>query len=211
MAERGHPFRSHTELFGQKDNGNYLGLLELLSQFDPFLAEHIRQYGNKGSGQVSYLSSTICEEFIKLLSDRVKAKIIAKIKKAKYYSISIDSTPDIAHIDQLSIVIRYVWIDGQPMERFLAFIDIEKHERKYLFKTLKSFLDECGIKLEDCHGQTYDNASNRSGTYSGVQARFHQVNSLAEWVPCATHSLNLVGTAATECCTDVVRFFSIVQ
>ena len=42
LAERGHPFRGHTELFGQKDNGNYLGLLELLSQFVPFLAEHIR-------------------------------------------------------------------------------------------------------------------------------------------------------------------------
>ena len=97
------------------------------------------------------------------------------------------------------------------MERFLAFVDIEKHEGKYLFETLKSFLDEIGIKLEDCRGQTYDNASNMSGTYSGVQARFHQVNHLAEWVPCAAHSLNLVGTAAAESCTDAVRFFGIVQ
>ena len=139
-------------MFGQKYNGNYLGLLELLSQFVPFLAEHIRRYGNKGRDQVSYLSSTICEQFIKLLSDRVKAKIIAEIKKAKYYTISKDSTPDIAHIDQLSIAMRYVRIDGQPVEHFLAFIDIEKHEGKYLFETLKSFLDKCGIKLEDCRG-----------------------------------------------------------
>ena len=168
LAERGHPFRGHIELFGQKDNGNYLGLLE----FDPFLAEHIRGYGNKGGGQVSHLSSIICEEFIKLLSDRMKAKIIAEVKKAKYYSISIDSTPDVAHIDQLSIVIRYVRIDGQPAELFLVFIDIENHEGKYLFETLKSYLDECGIKLEDCRGQTYDNASNMSGTFSVVQARF---------------------------------------
>ena len=41
--------------------------------------------------------------------------------------------------------------------------------------------------------------------------RFHQVNPLAEWVPCAARSLNLVGTAAAECCTDAVRFFGIVQ
>ena len=161
-------------------------------------------------GQISYISSIICEEFIKLLSDRVKAKTTAEIKKAKYYSISID-TPDIAHIDQLSIVIRYVRIDGQPVERFLAFIDIEKHEGKYLFETLKSFIDECGIKLEDCRGQTCDNASNMSGTYSGVQARFHQVKTLAEWVPCAAHSLNLVWTAAAKSCIDAVRFFCIVQ
>ena len=80
-----------------------------------------------------------------------------------------------------------------------------------MFETLKPFLDECGIKLEDCRGQTYDNASNMSGTYSGIQARVHQVNQLAEWVPCAAHSLNLVGTAAAESCTDVVRFFGFVQ
>ena len=73
LAERGHPFRGHTEFFEQKYNGNYLGLLEVLSQFVPFLAEHIRRYGNKGRGQVLYISSTICEEFVKLLSDRVKA------------------------------------------------------------------------------------------------------------------------------------------
>ena len=114
--------------------------------------------------EVMYHVSTICEEFIKLLSDRVKAKIIAEI-------ISIDSTPDIAHIDQLIIVIRYVRIDGQPVEHFLAFIDIEKHKWKYLFETLKSLLDECGKKLENCRGQTYDNAINMSGTYSGIQTR----------------------------------------
>ena len=211
LAKRGHPFRGHTELFGQKYNGNYLGLLELPSQFVPFLAEHIRRYGNKGRGQVLYLSSTICEEFVKLLSDRVKAKIIAEIKKAKYYSISIDSTPDIAHIDQLSIVMRYVRTDGQPVEHFLGFIDIDKHEGKYLFEILKSFLDECGIKLEDCRGQMYDNARNMSGTYSGVQAPFHQVNPLAEWISCTAHSLHLVGTAAAESSTDAVRFFGIGQ
>ena len=37
------------------------------------------------------------------------------------------------------------------------------------------------------------------------------MNPLAEWVPCAAHSLNLVGTAAAESCTDAVRFFGIVQ
>ena len=74
-------------------------------------------------------------------------KIIAEIKKAKYYSISKDSTPDYSTHRSTE---RYVRIDGQPVEHFLAFIDIEKDEGKYLFETLKSFLDEFGIKLEDC-------------------------------------------------------------
>ena len=37
------------------------------------------------------------------------------------------------------------------------------------------------------------------------------MNPLAEWVPCAVHSLHLAGTAAAESCTDAVRLFAIVQ
>ena len=41
IAERGLAFRGTNENFGSLQNGNYLGLLELVSQFDPFLASHI--------------------------------------------------------------------------------------------------------------------------------------------------------------------------
>lgn len=50
-----------------------------------------------------------------------------------------------------------------------------------------------------------------SGLYSGVQAHFRKVNKLAEWVPCAAHSLNLVGSVAVECRTEAVKLFSVVQ
>ena len=50
-----------------------------------------------------------------------------------------------------------------------------------------------------------------SGIYSGVQARFREINNLAEWVPCAAHSLNLVGSSAVECCSAAVNYFGIVQ
>ena len=36
--------------------------------------------------------------------------IIEEVQQAKYLSISVDSTPDITHTDQLSITIRYVFI-----------------------------------------------------------------------------------------------------
>ena len=52
--------------FGSLQNGNYLGLLELVSQFDTFLASHIAKYGNSGKGNPSHLSKTICEELIEI-------------------------------------------------------------------------------------------------------------------------------------------------
>jgi len=211
LSERALAFRGSTEEFGRKDNGNYLGTLELLAKFDPFLANHIEKFGNKGRGNVSYLSSTICEEFINILAEKVKHFIREELRDAKYYSVSIDSTPDLSHIDQLAVIIRYVRNDGNPIERFMTYINIHKHDGKYLYETLKSFLADNGIDLANCRGQTYDNASNMSGCYAGVQALLRQDNDLAEWVPCSAHSLNLIGTSAAECCPESIRFFNLVQ
>ena len=59
LCKRGLPLRGRNEVFGSPQNGNFLGLLELLAQFDDFLADHIRRFGNSGSGVPPYLSSTI--------------------------------------------------------------------------------------------------------------------------------------------------------
>jgi hypothetical protein len=41
LAERGLAFRGSDEIVGSSHNGNYLGVLELLSKFDPFLAHFL--------------------------------------------------------------------------------------------------------------------------------------------------------------------------
>ena len=60
LAGRGLAFRGHNEVIGSSNNGNYLGMLELLTQFDPVLKQHIGTFANKGKGNVNYLSKTIC-------------------------------------------------------------------------------------------------------------------------------------------------------
>lgn len=67
LSSRGLAFRGENEVFGSNHNGNFLGSLELLAKFDPFLAKHIETHGNKGRGHVSYLSSPICDEFILII------------------------------------------------------------------------------------------------------------------------------------------------
>ena len=115
LSERGLPFRGSDEVIGSPQNGNYLGTLELIAIFDPFLAQHINHDANKGRGHTSYLSKTICEEFIHLMAHRVREHIIRKVKSAKYFSVSVDSTPDITHVDQLPCILRYVLPSG-PVE-----------------------------------------------------------------------------------------------
>ncbi|KAK7162483.1 hypothetical protein R3I93_006713 [Phoxinus phoxinus] len=38
-----------------------------------------------------------------------------------------------------------------------------------------------------------------------------QISSLAQWVPCAAHTLNLVGVNSVNCCEETEQFFSFVQ
>jgi hypothetical protein len=78
--------------------------MKLFSQFGPFLCENIKTYGNAGKGIPSCLSVTICEGFIELMRSKVLAAIVTEIQKAKYFSISVDSTPDETHIDQLTFI-----------------------------------------------------------------------------------------------------------
>ena len=68
-----------------------------------------------------------------------------------------------------------------------------------------------GIGFEDCRGQTFDNASNLAGIYSGVQARVLKINDKAVFIPCMAHSLNLSCTAGAESCTEAVTFSGVVQ
>jgi len=211
LASRGLPFRGHDSCFGSIHNGNYLMSLELIAKFDPFLADHIVRFGNKGSGSTSYLSHVICDDFILLMMKKLKHNIVKELKISKYFSISIDSTPDISHGDKLSFMVRYVLETGLPVERFLCFVSNPGHKALDLINAITNTLKSHDIDISDCRGQSYDSASNMSGQYSGVQARIKEINPLVYYVPCNAHSLNLVGISSAESCSQASMFFGFIQ
>lgn len=211
LASRGLAFRGKNEVIGDQHNGNYLMTLEIIAEFDPFLAQHIERYGNKGSGTSSYLSKNTCDVFINLMAEKVMKQIVDELKAAKYFSLIVDSTPDIAHVDQLTIVVRYVLETGEPCERFLKFLPSVGHKSEDMYSAIISELESLSINIEDCRGQAYDNASNMSGAYNGLQAKIKEVAPLADYIPCAAHSLNLVVSSTAESCTAACHFFILLQ
>lgn len=211
LVSRGLSFRGHEKKFGSPHNGNYLMSLELIAEFDSFLADHISRYGNSGSGHTSYLSSTICKEFIRLMTGKVTNTIVTEIKLAKYFSIIVDSMPDISHVDQLTFVIRYIQIDGTPVERFLKFISNAGHKALEMTEAITTRLEEFEIDIGNCRGRSYDNAANMSGAYNGLQAQIKTLSPHAKYIPCAAHSLNLIGESAAEGCEEACWFFALLQ
>jgi len=211
LFSRGLAFRGKTDKFGCNQNGNFLMSLELIALFDPFLATHIEKFGNKGKGFTSYLSFNIFEQFITVMADQVLTVIVEEIQKAKYFSIIVDSTPDISHVDQLSFVVRYVKNDGTPIERFMCFLPNSGHKSEELTDEVLTMLSLFDLDPAFLRAQSYDNANNMAGAYSGLQARIKEINPLANFVPCAARSLNLVGTCAASACREASDFFDIVQ
>uniref|UniRef100_A0A8C5PB73 Zinc finger MYM-type protein 1 n=1 Tax=Leptobrachium leishanense TaxID=445787 RepID=A0A8C5PB73_9ANUR len=210
LAERGLAFRGDDQNIGSPHNGNYLGILETVSEYDPFLAQHIQTKANKGKGCTSYLSTNVCEELIQITGKKILEVVINHVKRAKYYSVSVDSSEDASHIDQLTVVLRY--LEGnQPVERFLTFLPSTGHKGEEMSNALLTFLNDVGLTIQECRGQSYDNASNMSGHYKGMQARIVSLNKYAKYIPCFAHSLNLVGKDAANSCSEAVTFFDFVQ
>jgi len=167
--------------------------LELISEFDPFLKSHIERHGNKGKGHPSYLSKTICNEIIILLQNNIINFILAQIKEAKYFSVIMDSTPDQSKVDQMTIVMRYYTLTNVH-ERLVQLSPIKSHTGESIFVLLEEFLEKAGLNIVNCRGQSYDNASNMSGKYKGLQAYVKKKKcNLAVYIPCTAHSLNFVG------------------
>ncbi len=79
LAVRGLAFEGDDSKLGSIHNGNFLGIIELIAEFDPFLKQHLTDYGNKGHGNVSYLSNTTYNEMIDLMGREVLKKILADI------------------------------------------------------------------------------------------------------------------------------------
>jgi len=62
--------------------------------------------------------------------------ILEELIKGKYYSMIVDSTLDMSHMNQLVFAIRYVCSNGEPVEQFLTFMSNIGHKSNELKNTI---------------------------------------------------------------------------
>ncbi|XP_053146859.1 uncharacterized protein LOC128342856 isoform X2 [Hemicordylus capensis] len=156
LALRGH--RESLQLDKDDANvGNFLGLVKLMATYDPVMKEHLNHVESH-PGSPSYLSPAVQNEFSHLMASTVRKSLLRGIRKAKYYGLMFDSTPDLAHREKTSQVVRYVQIDYERTtvrvrESFLGFIQLSRKDAESLTEDILKKLEKDGMELQDCRSQ----------------------------------------------------------
>ncbi|KAG5889122.1 hypothetical protein JTB14_034179 [Gonioctena quinquepunctata] len=207
LAKQCIPFRGHRddgplleESNVTNNKGNFRELLRFrIEAGDKTLEEHFRNT----SSRATYISKRTQNELIECCKNEILSAIVKKIGDAKYYSIMFNETTDIAHVSQMSIVIRY--LEGiNVQEDFVSFIDC--HSESYelspdtlepvlngtiLGKTVIKPVQKSGLPLENCVGICTDDCSVMTSKQQGAVQEVQKKMKIAVRCPCFNHALNL--------------------
>jgi len=109
LCASGLPLRGHRENIGIPGNhGIYLNIIDLISRHNSTLSSHLNS-----NSIIKYFSKTITNELLETLALETKFLIIKQCKKATFFTLLADSTTDVAHLEQMAILLRYVQIDPE--------------------------------------------------------------------------------------------------
>lgn len=130
MAKTGHPLRGHHEGSDSHNQGLFLEITHLLSQYDPVLKEHFQS----SPRNATYVSSTIQNELIAALYQNMIEELKKEFQIATCFSIMMDEASDSGHKEQMSVVVRYVDVAFVIQERLVNIERTDSTDAEHCFK-----------------------------------------------------------------------------
>ena len=101
--------------------------------------------------------------------------------------------------------------EGKARERLLRLVNVSDSSSQSLRNLLEKSLEEVGVKLDMCVGDSFDGAANMSGVYNGLQALLKQVRPSHVHTWCYAHVLNLVIGDASTVSSQAVSVFGLLN
>ncbi|KAL4148352.1 hypothetical protein QTP88_002616 [Uroleucon formosanum] len=215
------------------NHGNFLELVMLLKDYDVVLNEHVKKcielskkrkekamkemnnkfsqvHGHGRGSLVTFLSKTFINKLILAIGQIMQESIVNEIKQAQIFSILVDSTQDVAVLDQLAICVRYT-LKNNIYEKLLKLTIAHDSTGIGLFNLIASEFSKLNIDMSKIVGCSFDGAANMKGAYNGLQYHLKSINPLCIYTHCYGHALNLVMVDSTECCQNAEMLFGLVQ
>jgi hypothetical protein len=199
--------RGHDEALESTNRGNFLEIMNLLASKDKVIDARLN---GLGVGNAKYTHHSIQNALINIIADTILNEIKNEILTSAFYSIIADETKDLSKIEQLSVVLRYVY-QGVIHEEFVGFTPATALDAASLSSFIINSVSKLGISMANCIAQAYDGASVMSGMLSGVQARIRELVEWAMYVHCYAHRINLVVVDVCKSVKEAGDFFAILQ
>lgn len=186
LCRQGLPFRGD----GDESSGNFVQIVQLLSRHNPSMKRWLNGVSLRPY-QVTYLGPRSQNEFIEILGNEARALIINEIKEASFFSVMADTTPDISHKDCLAVCVRYANSKGQAVERLLEVAEGKDKSGLGTAAEIIDILKKNSLCTDNLAFQSYDFASNMSGSLNGAQAKVSElVGHTVHYIPCQAHRIN---------------------
>ena len=145
-----------------------------------------------------YNHHDVQNELLNIMGAQVLREKLATIRDRKFFSIMADEGTDISNLEQLSFCARTVDDDLYINEDFLGFYEIDNIKSETVVKAIKDILMSCSLSLDDCRGQTYDEANNTMEKHFGVSTKINEEQPKAIATHCQGHSLSLADKSSTK-------------
>ena len=79
--------------------------------------------------------------------------IVNRLNKSLFWSVMVDSTPDLSHKDMMSIIVRFVNENGEAEERLLYISEIKTKTGKNIADNMLQILAKLGLNLNKLIGK----------------------------------------------------------
>jgi hypothetical protein len=135
-----------------------------------------------------------------------QSHIREEIGDAKF-SIIADETCDVLKREQMTIILRFVNIEGILRGRFFDLEHVKNTKALTLKAEISYALPIHGFDLQNLRGQGYNGASNMRGALNGLQLLFSKECPYAYYVHCYAHHLKLALVVAAKDVVPVTQFF----
>ncbi|CAC5397877.1 unnamed protein product [Mytilus coruscus] len=208
LGQQNIPLRGHNWNKEKKiEDGNFSRFLQWKADDVPILKSHLEN----APYNAQYTSPDIQNELISFCGLQIKNTILKKVQEAKWFSIMADESTDVGTKEQMALCIRYVDRTATVFEDFIGFIEMEKVNAESIATAIVNNVQECGLNMDNLHGQGYDGASVMSGNISGVKARIQQIQPKEYYHHCRTHVLNLVVATSCKALAEIRNLFDSVS
>ena len=136
----------------------------------------------------------------------MKKVIREEIGDEKFWII-VDGASDESMNEQMTVVFKYVDVEGFVEERFFGVIHVVDTAALTLKNGIYSLLSQHCLDIQNIRGQGYNGASNMWGMWNGLQALILNDCPYAYYIHCFAYRLQLALVKASKQVVPISGFF----